>query len=291
MPAAALAEGHLHCRALMPSEQLTATGLAAAQEALGLSLSGPALLSLALTHRSFVNENPGLGAQSNERLEFLGDGIINFVIGHRLYELSPHASEGELTAQRAQVVRGETLALAAMKLGLGGLLVMGRGEASSGGAERASNLANAFEAVAGAVFLDCGFEAARSFILRALGEEVAAAARSGTPKDPKSVLQEVLQARGMKSPEYALAAVIGPDHDRLFVIDVLVDGQPAGRGEGRRKVDAERAAAQDAAKRLEAEAVGERDNLALPDNFNPHPDPLPGRERDDSEPPPYQGEG
>jgi ribonuclease-3 len=149
-------------------------------------------------------------------------------------------------------VRREALAQAAKKLSVGTWLVMGRGEAASGGAERVSNLANAFEAVAGAVYLDKGFHAARDFIVRALDEHITALAKSaGAPKDPKSVLQEVLQGRGAKSPEYTLVSMMGPDHDRTFVVEVLVDGHVAGRGEGRRKIDAERAAALDAVSRLD----------------------------------------
>lgn len=236
----------------MPTEPLDQEQISAAQEALGLHFSGSPLLALAFTHKSFVNEDPGAGIESNERLEFLGDSIINFVVGFRLYDQAPGAPEGELTACRAQVVRRETLAVAAQKLGLGAWLVMGKGEASSGGADRTSNLANAFEAVAGAVFLDRGFEAACEFIGHALETEIASVAVASTPKDPKSVLQELLHARGLKSPEYALVSAAGPDHDRTFIIEARVDGASAGRGEGRRKIDAERAAALDAVSKIEA---------------------------------------
>lgn len=235
----------------MPTEPLDHEQISAAQEALGLHFSGPALLALALTHRSFVNENPRAGVESNERMEFLGDSVINFVVGRLLYDQAPEAPEGELTVRRSHVVRRESLAIAAQKLGLGAWLVMGKGETSSGGADRASNLANAFEAVAGAVFLDRGFQAASEFVVRALEAEIASVTRTSTPKDPKSVLQELLQARGLKSPEYSLVSAAGPDHDRTFIIEALVDGSAAGRGEGRRKIDAERAAALDAVSKIE----------------------------------------
>jgi ribonuclease-3 len=135
---------------------------------------------------------------------------------------------------------------------------MGRGEASSGGADRASNLANAFEALVGALFLDQGFEASYEFAVRALADDIGAAARAGPPKDPKSVLQELLQARGKKSPEYSTVAATGPDHQRTFIVEVLLDGQVAGHGEGRRKIDAERAAASDAVRGLVGEGVNWR---------------------------------
>ena len=244
-----MAQGGL--RNFMPTEPLDQEQISAAQQILGLHFSEPALLALALTHKSFVNENPVAGVESNERMEFLGDSVINFIVGHRLYDEIPNAPEGELTARRAQVVRRETLAIAAQKLGLGSWLVMGKGEASSGGADRTSNLANAFEAVAGAVFLDRGFKAACEFTAHALETEIAAALAS-TSKDPKSILQELLQGRGLNSPEYALLSAEGPDHDRTFIIEARVDGEAAGRGEGRRKIDAERAAALDAVSRYAA---------------------------------------
>jgi len=234
----------------MPVEPLSAADIVRGQESVGISFRDGALFALALTHRSFVNENPAAGAESNERLEFLGDGVINLVVGYRLFAEAPGAAEGALTARRAQVVRRETLAAAAQRMGLGSWLVMGRGEALSGGAERASNLANAFEALVGAVFLDQGFEATYEFTLRALADDIAAASLAGPPKDPKSVLQELLQANGRKSPEYSTIATGGPEHQRTFVVEVLVDGQVSGRGEGRRKIDAERAAATDAVRAL-----------------------------------------
>lgn len=234
----------------MPVEPLSAAEIVRAQASVGLTFRDAGLMELALTHRSFVNENPVLGAESNERLEFLGDGVINLVVGHRLYGEAPDAAEGSLTARRAQVVRWETLAAAGQRLGLGPWLVMGRGEASSGGADRASNLANAFEALVGAVFLDRGFEAASDFTLRALAEDIDRAARAGPPKDPKSVLQELLQAQGRKSPEYSTVTITGPDHQRTFIVEALVDGLAAGRGQGMRKIDAERAAASDAVRSL-----------------------------------------
>ncbi len=244
----------------MPLSPLTDADIAEAENATGLRFARRELFTLALTHRSFVNEGPAPAPESNERLEFLGDGVINLAVAHRLFEVSPEASEGELTAQRAQVVRRDALARAAKKLRLGEFLVMGRGEAAGGGAARASNLANALEAVAGAVYLDCGFEGAYRFVLSALGEELATATTFGTPKDPKSTLQERLQARGGRAPEYVLAAVTGPEHDRMFEVEVIVGGSATGRGEGRRKIDAERAAALDALSRLGEPAAprGER---------------------------------
>jgi ribonuclease-3 len=231
-------------------QQPTDERLGAAEAATGLRFNDRGLLALALTHRSYINENPGAGAESNERLEFLGDGIINFVAGHHLYELAPDATEGELTVRRAHVVKRETLADAARSLGLGALLLMARGEAASGGAGRPSNLANVYEALCGAILLDRGYETARSFILRTLKSEIEASGNGGAPRDPKSLLQEIIQSRGGRSPGYEVVSVSGPDHDRRFIVEVVVAGAVTGRGEGRRKIDAERAAAQDALRSL-----------------------------------------
>ncbi len=234
---------------------------------IGFDFREKSLLLLALTHRSYINENPGAGAatESNERLEFLGDSVVGFAVGHHLYERAEGATEGELTAMRAQVVRREALAGAAGRLGLGEYLVMGKGEAAGGGSSRLSNLANVFEAIAGAILLDAGAGAASDFVLRALQPDLEAALSGGAAKDPKSLLQEALQARGQKSPEYVVSGTTGPGHDRMFVIDVLIGGAASGRGEGRRKIDAERAAARDALVRVASPGPAiDRDTASTP---------------------------
>ena len=217
---------------------------------LGVGFKDRGLLALALVHSSYENENPDAGAGSNERLEFLGDGFINFVVAHRLYEKTPGASEGELTARRSLLVRGETLARVASELGLGELLVMGRGEEAGGGRERASNLADAFEAVVGALLLDGGSARARAFVLRCLKDDIDSALRSEPPKDPKSRLQELLQSAGGEAPRYDGVASGGEDSGPWFTVKVSAGGEVLGQGAGRRKVDAERAAASSALETL-----------------------------------------
>ncbi|MBI4306718.1 MAG: ribonuclease III [Chloroflexi bacterium] len=201
------------------------------------------LLGIALVHASYLNENPETDAQSNERIEFLGDAVVDLAVGHALLDRAATATEGQLTAVRALVVRSETLARAAARLGLGEYLLLGKGERSHGGTERVSNLADAFEAVVGAIFLDQGYEAARKFVLRSLNRELTHALAVASPKDPKSLLQEVAQAAGWGAPSYRVVCSEGPDHMRRFTIEVVVRGQVAGTGEGARKVDAEREAA------------------------------------------------
>jgi len=227
-----------------------AAALDEAETRLGVKFRDRELLALALVHSSYANENPDAGEASNERLEFLGDGFINFVVAHLLYEESPTAPEGELTARRSLLVRGESLATVASRLGLGDLLVMGRGEASGGGRERASNLADAFEAVVGALLLDGGYAKARAFVLRCLRDDIDSALRSEPPKDPKSRLQELLQSGGREAPRYDSAASLGPDEAPWFTVRVLAGDEVLGRGAARRKVDAERAAASSALEKL-----------------------------------------
>jgi ribonuclease-3 len=209
----------------------------------------------ALRHGSYVHERslaPGKEAlRSNERLEFLGDAVLGFLVARRVYERFPDAPEGELTRLRASLVREESLAIVARKLELGPLLLLGRGEQRSGGRENAGRLADAFEAVAGAVVLSCGLETAQEMVLRLLGplfEDNALA------RDPKTELQQLFQSR-RRSPHYHVLAVTGPDHARSYQVEVRLDGAPLGRGEGRSKKEAEQAAARAA---LEAPAALER---------------------------------
>lgn len=249
----------------VPCEMPDEAALERAQGALGARFRDSSLLAVALTHRSFLNENPSLKVESNERLEFLGDGALNFVIAQHLFEKATRATEGELTARRAQLVRRETLARVATRIGLGNHLVMGRGEAASGGAERSSNLADGFEAVTGAILVDKGYRSARAFVLKWLAPEITNVMGAATPKDPKSRLQEYLQAAGTPAPKYRVANAAGPEEDRWFTVEVLVSGEVAGTGEGRRKLDAERAAAVDAYQRLSGSAVVTDESKVTPE--------------------------
>lgn len=204
---------------------------------LGHCFTDPALLEQALTHRS-------AGGRHNERLEFLGDALLGLVIADELYRLRPHADEGELSRMRASLVRRETLAELARGLDLGDHLRLGAGELKSGGYRRDSVLANGLEALIGAAYLDGGFAAGRALLLRLYAERLASLPPQGPEKDPKTRLQEYLQARGLPLPEYSVVEVAGEDHDRTYTVACQVDGLAAplnGVGLSRRK--AEQAAA------------------------------------------------
>ena len=228
--------------------------LAPIEQRLGVRFRSGELLRLALVHRSYLNENPGAVSESNERLEFLGDALIGLVVGGEIYRLFPTRAEGELTALRSALVRGDTLARIGESLEVGEHLLMGRGEEASGGRDRPSNLAAAFEALAGALFLDQGYEAARDFVLKVLSSEISAVGRGGMPKSPKAVLQELVQGRGLAAPHYLIVDETGDEHDRQFTAEVLVSGEVVGRGTGRRKSLAETDAATSALEALNEEA-------------------------------------
>ena len=220
---------------------------------LGIPFDDAALLRLAFTHSSYANENPGAGGVSNERLEFLGDAVVGLVVAERAYRELPEHSEGGLTSLRAALVQDETLARVARSLGLGRFMLMGRGEDASGGRERASNLAALFEALAGAVYLDKGFEAARGFVIRSLSAEMDAIPDPTPPRNAKSLLQEALQGQGLEPPTYRIVGIEGADHARTYTAQVEVAGEALARGRGPRKAAAEREAAQRALERLAGE--------------------------------------
>jgi ribonuclease-3 len=202
------------------------------------------LLRQALVHTSYLNENPGIGVGSNERLEFLGDAALGVVVAQQLYKDYPDVDEGRLTELRAWLVRRDTLARAAAQLGLGEALQLGRGEDAAGGRKRPTNLARAYEALVGAVFLDAGFARARAFVKATLKDEFTALRQKGMPYDPKSRLQEVMQSRWQSTPSYRLVKTEGPDHARRFTVQVVANGKSLGQGEGRSKQMAEKEAAQ-----------------------------------------------
>ncbi len=166
------------------------------------------------------------------------------LVADRMYSGAPELAEGDLTVRRSQIVRRETLATVARAIGLGEWLVMGKGESAAGGDKRTSNLADTFEAVVGAVYTDRGYRQARTFVNRWLGEHVDEVLRRGTRKDPKSLLQEYLQANGSKPPRYQLLSETGLPSDLLFTMAVVIDGAPVAYGSGSRKIDAEREAAE-----------------------------------------------
>ncbi len=206
---------------------------------LGHTFTRPELLKLALTHRSVSSDDPS--RNDNERLEFLGDAVLQLVVTDLLYESYPHLAEGQLAKVRAAVVSKPTLADIARTLSLGGHIELAPGEERSGGRSKDSILADALEAVIGAVYLDEGIEAARAVVLAHWSERVGERAKRPGVKDYKTRLQEIL-ARDRRRPEYDTTGS-GPDHARWFEATVSVDGMVLGTGEGKSKKDAEQQAA------------------------------------------------
>jgi ribonuclease-3 len=207
-------------------------------------------LHQALTHTSFANEAKALTISHNERLEFLGDAVLELVISEYLFHEFIHFSEGELTKARAQVVCEPTLAARANELGLGNYLLLGKGEENSGGRVRNSILADAFEAVIGAIYIDSGFTSAKRFILHNLDYSLQAIARGECFRDYKTMLQEHVQRNGENKISYEVIKESGPDHDKIFEIAVIITGVQHGSGIGKSKKEAEQNAAKQALTKL-----------------------------------------
>ena len=223
------------------------------QTRLGYAFRDEGLLRLALTHPSVAHES-GMATAHNQRLEFLGDAVLQLVLTRELYEKFPAFDEGPLTKARAKLVNRRTLAEHARALGLGAHLILGHGEATHGGRERPSALADAFEALLGAIFLDGGFDAAREFILREFSPAFGKLSVLPTLENPKGELQELLQARSPLAPEYQTVSATGPDHDRVFECTVHHEGIELARGSGKSKKAAESDAALAALKKLREES-------------------------------------
>jgi ribonuclease III len=212
---------------------------------LGHRFHDPALLHRALTHPSWGLEH---SEADNERLEFLGDAVITFIVADYLFETFPDAAEGELTKMKNSLISGQTLARVARECDLPGMLRLGRGARRE--KLRDSILENAFEAVVGAVYLDAGIERAAAVVLEAMGERLDEAALRVTRDDPKSRLQQETQRRGLGLPVYRVTHRIGPAHAPSFTVVVSLDGEPSGTGSGTSKQAAERDAAADALRGL-----------------------------------------
>jgi len=225
--------------------------LAALQTRLGYSFRDAGLLRLALTHPSIAHEQVDV-VQHNQRLEFLGDAVLQLTLTRELYEKFPALDEGPLTKARAQMVNARSLAGQGQRLGLGDHLILSRGEELNGGRARPSILTDAFEAVIGAVFLDGGYEAARDLVVRIFRESFGELEVIPNLDNPKGELQELLQAQSPEPAEYRLESVTGPDHDRLFECSVHHRGAEVGRGTGKSKKVAESQAALKALGRLRA---------------------------------------
>jgi len=220
------------------------------QTALGLKFKDLSLLQQALVHRSYLNEAQASGLESNERLEFLGDAALGLIVSQKLYSDFPLLNEGDLTQLKTALIRWETLAQAAERLSLGDYLLLGRGEKLTGGQQRPSNLASAFEALVGAVLLDSGLAKTKSLVLRCLKPELTQITAGKVALDSKSRLQQLVQARWQAMPSYRTVAAEGPDHAKVFTVEVLVDDRPLGQGQGRSKKEAESKAAQQALKAI-----------------------------------------
>jgi ribonuclease-3 len=216
---------------------------------LGLSFSKPSLLTRALTHRSYVNEHPE-AVEDNERLEFLGDAVLDFIVGAWVFQRFPEMLEGDLTKVRSALVRNERLAVFARQFDLGRAMRLGRGELSSGGRDRDNLLGSTFEAVIGAFYLEAGMKAVEAWITPLL--ENARETVLNEIQDPKSQFQEWTQAEKIGTPFYRVTGTSGPDHARLFEVEVAVGERVFGQGRGPSKQAAERAAAADALSKLGA---------------------------------------
>ncbi|MFZ5898843.1 MAG: ribonuclease III [Bacillota bacterium] len=221
------------------------------QASIGVRWKNQELLREALTHSSYSFEHPD--AKNNQRLEFLGDAVLEILISDYLFTLLPQSNEGELTKIRATVVCEPALASVARSLGLGAALRMGRGEEISGGRERPSVLADTFEALLGALYLDQGLEAAREFVVAHLGPLVQDVLRGRRDPDYKTRLQELLQRRSPEPIRYMIMREEGPDHNKLFTAGVVYRGEILGEGTGRSKKEAEQYAAREALRRFESE--------------------------------------
>lgn len=227
--------------------------LTSLEDALGYRFRSASLAAQALRHRSFVNEQPPGAPPDNERLEFLGDAVLSLVVSHMLIERFPSMGEGDLSRTRAHLVSEPRLARLARRMGLGPLLQLGRGEARSGGRDKSSLLADAFEAVVAAVYLDGGFRSAVPVVSRQFEALFEAVRDRGSRGDAKSRLQELAQCRKLPVPAYRVVAEEGPDHDKTFRVEVSLGGISA-RGSGKTKKAAEQDAARDALERLEEDA-------------------------------------
>jgi ribonuclease-3 len=231
---------------------MAVSGLGELESVLGHVFREPQRLLQALTHSSRIPEraaddSPG----DNEKLEFLGDAVLELLVSEELVRTFPDWTEGQLSKSRARLVNATALCSAAQRLGLGGHLRLGRGEEKTGGRSKPALLADAYEAVVAAIYLDAGLDAARQFVQRSLVEgAIAAEAQALGRTDHKSALQELLQARGMVPGRYHIVEEVGPDHEKTFRVEVRIAGEITATGTGKTKKEAEQAAAVAALQRL-----------------------------------------
>lgn len=219
------------------------------QTKIGVEFKNPQLLETAFIHRSYLNEAKG-EIQHNERLEFLGDAVLELIVTEYLYAKFPTKPEGEMTALRSALVKGERLAEVAKDLEFGEYLKLSKGEARSGGREKPYLLANTFEAVLGAIYLDTGYKPARKFVEKFLLPSLEKIIAEGSQVDAKSHFQELAQEKLAITPRYELLSESGPDHDKVFEMGAYVGKDLYGKGKGANKQSAEQAAASEALKKL-----------------------------------------
>jgi len=219
------------------------TNLSELENTLGVTFADKSLLQRALTHRSYLNENPDYPLSDNERLEFLGDAVLDFLTAKYLYNRFPEMAEGQLTSLRAALVKRETLARFAVNLTLGQYLLLSRGEEESGGRKREATLCAAFEALMGAILLDQWLQVAEDFAMRCIESEVRHILEEELYKDAKSTLQELAQGQLQHTPVYRTVAERGPNHAKEFTVEVLIGDEVYGRGIGPSKQVAEQEAA------------------------------------------------
>jgi ribonuclease III len=229
--------------------------LEAAEVGLNLTFHDRTLLLRALTHRSYINENPAFPLEDNERLEFLGDAVLDFMSAEYLYHHFPEMHEGQLTSMRAALVRTEALAQLALRIGLHQFIRLGRGEEDCGGRMRPAILCDGFEALVGALCVDQGLEGARKFVIPLIEPVLQDILSNEADKDAKSQLQEISQRYRQVTPTYRTVEEQGPEHARKFTVAVSIGGEVYGVGTGRSKQVAAQAAAREALARLEQEAL------------------------------------
>jgi ribonuclease III len=222
----------------------------AIEEKFDIHFTNKQLLSTAFTHRSYINESNGTVQEHNERLEFLGDAVLEILVSEYLFNKFPEAPEGELTAYRSAVVKMESLAEIALELGFGEYLLMSKGEEMTGGRTRPYILANTFEAFLGALFMDQGIEACKRFLSSAFFGKIDKAIEDKEYIDSKSKLQEITQDRFKQMPVYKLVKEEGPDHSKTFTVQVLIKNKVVGEGVGKSKQYAQQEAAKDALQKL-----------------------------------------
>lgn len=223
------------------------------QQVIGINFKDESLLRQAFIHSSYINEDPDVPVTDNERLEFLGDALLSFIVAEELYREFPNFNEGKLTEIRISLIRQETLTEIAAGLKLGDYLVLGKGEEATGGRRKQTNLADTLEALIGAIFLDQGLNITRDFVLAKYDSQLKEVKAKGIGRNHKASLQELMQAKYKQLPTYRIAEASGPDHDKSFVVEVTLGDRRLGSGSGKTKRAAEMRAARSALEKLATE--------------------------------------